>query len=202
MALWGNRDLASGNQKPVFANTSPSTSNSTINGTKANTAKYYGNMWGMSATEAANTNTSHISAHAGWVSQKIGTGPIDNISILTRGTGINTAGFLVITDSSPLAQGTGVNISYTIANTANLLQASSSNPALNGINTITIVSVGSLYSNASYLTTKVSVPANTTQPTFNIVLGGKGGRISYETIVAMGSMTDDNSADDTYFPGT
>ena len=159
-------------------------------------------MWGMSATEAANTNTSHISAHAGWVSQKIGTGPIDNISILTRGTGINTAGFLVITDGSPLAQGTGVNISYTIANTANLLQASSSNPALNGINTITIVSVGSLYSNASYLTTKVSVPANTTQPTFNIVLGGKGGRISYETIVAMGSMTDDNSADDTYFPGT
>ena len=73
---------------------------------------------------------------------------------------------------------------------------------MNGINTITIVSVGSLYSNASYLTTKVSVPANTTQPTFNIVLGGKGGRISYETIVAMGSMTDDNSADDTYFPGT
>ena len=200
MALWGNRDLASGNQKPVFANTSPSTSNSTINGTAANTAKYYGNMWGVSATEAANTSADGKKvAHAGWVSQKIGTGPIAGLTILTRGTGINTAGFLTFADGSPLGQGTGLNVSYTIANTANLLQASSTNPALNGINTITIVSGGSGFSNVSLVTLRTN-GANTTLPTFSITPGGRAGRVNYETIVSMGSMTDDGPDDTVLAP--
>jgi hypothetical protein len=202
MPLWGNRDLASGNQKPVFANTSNATSNSTINGTRANTAKYYGNMYGVSATETQNAFTSHISAHAGWISQKIGTGPISRIEIATRGTGINTAGFLLVTDGSPLKQGANLNISYTIANTLNLLQSSSSNSTLNGINTITIVSGGDGWSNIdpSYITVKVN-QSNTTQPTFTLTAGGRAGRINYETIVAMGSITDDDPRDNTYFTG-
>lgn len=198
MSLWGNRDLPSGNQKPVFANTSNSTSNSTINGTAANTNAYYGNMFGVSAGEQ--DREARHGAHAGWTSQKIGTGPISAIDILTRGTGINTAGFLLFTDTSVLGQGASVNVSYTIANTANLLQASSSNPALNGINTLTIVSGGSGWSNASQITVRTN-GANTTLPTFTITLGGRGGRINYETIVAMGSITDDDPRDNVFFSG-
>lgn len=200
MPLWGNRDLATGNQKPLFANTTNAWSSSTINGAKANTSKYYGNMYGMSATEATNPYTGHISAHAGWVSQKIGTGPIASISILTPGQGLNASGFLLITDGSPLGQGTGANIAYTIANTANTLQASSSNAQLNGIATLTIVNGGSGFSNASWLTVKPT-GTNIALPTFSITLGGRGGRVNYETIVAMGSISDDDPRDNTYFSG-
>ena len=200
MPLWGNRDLPSGNQKPVFANTTNASSSSTINGAKANTNKYYGNVYGVSAAEEG-VSPQHGS-HAGWVSQKIGTGPIAAVGILTRGTGINTAGFLLVTDGSPLGQGTGLNISYTIANTANLLEAYSTNPALNGINTVTIVNGGSGWSNtaAALLTVKVN-QSNTTQPTFALVGGGRAGRLNYETIVAMGSITDDDPRDNVYFSG-
>ncbi len=70
--LWGNIDTASGNQKPVFANTTNVTSSSTIHGKAANTNTYYGQVYGVSATEAAN-NTGHEKkiVHAVWVSQNI-----------------------------------------------------------------------------------------------------------------------------------
>lgn len=69
MPLWGNVDTVSGNQKPVFANTGPSTANT-------NPAKImYGNVWGVSVTEKSNTSgDGPKTTHAGWVSQKIGTG--------------------------------------------------------------------------------------------------------------------------------
>jgi len=203
MPLWGNTEYASGNQKPVFANTSNATSSSTINGTVANTIAYYGNIVGISANEKSNSSGAGPKlTHAGWVSQKIGTGPISDVQIATRGAGLNTAGFIVVTDTSPHGQGASVNISYTIANTANLLQASSANSTLNGISTLTVVSGGSGYSNASQLTAKVSQSTNTTQPTFTFVLGGRGGRVAYETIVAMGSIASDDTRDNDFFPGT
>lgn len=76
MSLWGNKDYPTSNNKPLFANTSTTTSSSTINGTAANTNQYYGVVVGVSATEqnspvtASNTHP----AHAGWVSLKFGTG--------------------------------------------------------------------------------------------------------------------------------
>lgn len=203
MPLWGNQDLASGNLKPVFANTSNATSASSINGSVANTNAFYGNVYGVSPSEKSNTAGEGPKAtHSGWVSQKIGTGPVTAVAIATRGTGLNTAGFLVVTDPSPHGQGASVNISYTIANTANLLQASSSLPSLNGINTVTVVSGGQGYSNASVLTVKVSDPANTTQPTFTFTLGGRAGRMTYETLVAGGSIFGDDTRDNAFFPGT
>jgi len=36
MSLWGNIDYPTSNLKPVFANTTNASSNSTINGTSAN----------------------------------------------------------------------------------------------------------------------------------------------------------------------
>lgn len=196
--LWGNKDHATGNNKPVYANTTYTVSNSTINGSKANTAKYYGAVWGVSATEQANTLAiadGHHSQHAGWVSQKIGTGPVTAISITSGGQGYNSAGFLTISGGG---DGT-INVSYTIANSLNTLQSFSSNARLNAIATITILNAGAGFNIAP---TVIAGGANITPATFAVTLGGKAGRVQYETLVAMGSITEDNSADNKYFPGT
>ena len=122
--LWGNLDTVSGNQKPVFANTSNAHSQSTINGTAANTATFYGNVMGVSATEEQNTlGLTQHPPHAGWVSVKYGTGPVTSISSV-NGSGINAAGYLLLTDlSAQPGSGANVNASFTIANSQNTLQA-------------------------------------------------------------------------------
>lgn len=206
--LWGNNDYPSGNQKPVFANTSNTTSNSSINGTKANTDKFYGIVAGVSVgeTERSNSTPQHP-VHAGWVSLKIGTGPVSAVAITSRGAGINADGFIVVTDTATdstangYGVGTGANISFTIANTQNTLQTFSTNSAWNGIGTLTVVNGGSGYSNVSKLTYAVSNAANTTQPVLSITLGGRAGRIQTETLVAMGSITLDAPSDNAYFTG-
>lgn len=200
MSLWGNIDYPTSNLKPVFANTTNASSNSTINGTSANTNKFYGVMAGVSAseTERANSLPQHPT-HAGWVSLKIGTGPITLISV-SGGTGINAAGYLTFTDTSVLGGGTGANISFTTANAQNTLQASSSNSTLNTYGTFTIVDGGSGFSNASAITIRTN-DSNTSLGTFTITLGGRAGRIQTETLVAMGSITLDDPRDNVYFSG-
>lgn len=198
MPLWGKLDTASGNQKPVFANTSNAYSNSTINGTAANTNTYYGNMYGVSAGEQA--NATQKGAHAGWVSQKIGTGPVSAISV-TGGQGINANGFIILTDGSYLGQGVNANISFRMANTQNTLQSFSTNPTWNGVGSVTIVNGGSGWSNSAAITGVVSNAANIAQPTISITLGGRAGRIQYETIVATGTITGDDPRDNVYFAG-
>jgi hypothetical protein len=198
--LWGNKDYSTGNNKPLWANTSNSTSNSTINGTAANTNAYYGIVAGVSSTEVDQTiSAANHPQHSGWVSLKIGTGPIKAISA-TGGSGINAAGFLTITDGSSWGQGTGANISFTIANSQNSLQSFSTNSTLNTIATMTVVNGGSGFSNVSGITIRTN-GANTTLPTFTIELGGRGGRFSAETLVAMGSMTSDDARDNVWFSG-
>jgi hypothetical protein len=198
MPLWGKLDVASGNQKPVFANTSNAYSNSTINGTAANTDTYYGNMYGVSAGEQANAPKS--GAHSGWVSQKIGTGPVASIEV-SGGEGINANGFIILTDGSYLGQGTGANISFVMANTQNTLQRFSTDPTLNGVGSVTIVNGGSGWSNVDAITGVVSNAANIAQPTITLTLGGRAGRIQYETIVATGTITGDDPRDNVYFTG-
>lgn len=200
MPLWGKLDTASGNQKPVFANTSNAYSNSTINGTAANTNAYYGNMYGVSAGEEANAVKS--GAHSGWVSQKIGTGPVVSLSVAGgRGQGINANGFIILTDGSYLRQGNNSNISFVMANTQNTLERFSTNPTWNGVGSITVVNGGSGWSNANAITSVVSNAANIAQPTITVTLGGRAGRIHYETIVATGSITGDDPRDNVYFTG-
>ena len=200
--LWGNKDYSTGNNKPLWANTSNSTSNSTINRSAANTMKFYGIVAGVSATEqqAAQTATSTPHPqHAGWVSLKPGTGPITGISV-TGGTGINAAGYLTITDTSAWGNGRSANISFTIANSQNSLQGYSTNSTLNTISTITVVNGGLGYSNSQQITIRTN-GANTTLPTFGVVLGGRGNRITTETLVAMGTITQDDARDNVWFSG-
>lgn len=198
--LWGNKDFATGNNKPVYANTSNVTSNSTINGTAAGNVKFYGIVAGVSANERTLANSvPQQPAHAGWVSLKVGTGPITGISV-TGGTGINAAGFLTITDASVTGTGTGANISFTTANSQNTLQTFSSNSAWNTFGTLSIVNGGSGFSNASAITISTNA-ANTSLGTFTITLGGRAGRVQTETLVAMGSMTFDDPKDNVWFTG-
>jgi hypothetical protein len=155
-------------------------------------------MYGVSATEvAANPNKA---VHAGWVSQKIGTGPVASISITSGGTGINADGYLLISDNSYLGQGAGFNASFSIANSQNTLQTYSTNSAWNVINSITIVNGGSGFSNVAALNVRTN-GSNTTWPNLSITLGGRAGRFNYETIVAMGSITGDDPVDNVYFSG-
>jgi hypothetical protein len=198
--LWGNKDYATGNNKPRYANTSNISSASTINGTKANTNKYYGIVSGVSPTEmAGTTGTADHPQHAGWVAIKIGTGPIRSIGA-TGGSGINAAGYLTLTDPSPWGQGTGANISYTIANSQNSLQGFSTNSTLNVISTITVVNGGSGYSNSTSITV-TPTGSYTTLPTFTVKLGGRGDRYQAETLIAMGSVTLDDPRDNVWFAG-
>ena len=199
MSLWGNLDNATGNQKPLFANSTNSSSSSTINGSAANTNAYYGNMYGVSVTEQQNT-ARHDGSHAGWVSQKIGTGPVSRIDIVSGGAGINAAGYLLISDNSYLKQGAGFNASFSIANSQNTLQSYSTNSAWNVINSITIVNGGTGFSNVSALNVRTN-GSNTTWPNLSITLGGRAGRFTMETIVAMGSITGDDPLDNVYFSG-
>lgn len=195
MSLWTNLDGATGNGKPLYANTSPSSSSSTINGSAANSAAYYGNVWGVSATEAGNTLADGKKvAHAGWVSQKIGTGPVASIAITDGGQGYNAAGFLTISGGG---DGT-INVAYTIANSQNTLESYSSNARLNAIATVTIVNGGAGFNVAP---TVIAGGANISPAAFSVTLGGRAGRVNYETLVAMGSMTGDDTADNKYFPG-
>ena len=176
MSLWGKLDNATGNQKPKFANTS--------------------STYGVSATEAANTTGDGKKvAHSGWVKQTIGTGGIKAISISGAGQGYNSAGYLTITGGG----GTGANISYTIANSQNSLQSYSSNAYLNAISTLVINNPGSGYTSSPTIR---AGGANISAASFAVALGGRAGRRSYETLVATGSITGDDTADNTYFPGT
>lgn len=201
MALWKNKDFATGNGKPLYANTSNAYSNSSINGTAANTNQYYGIVAGVSANEETlSAGKPQHPSHAGWVSLKVGTGPIKSINITSGGTGINAAGYILVTDNSLIKQGTGANISFTIANSQNSLQSYSTNSALNAISTITVVNGGSLFSNAAALTYTTN-GANTTLPVLAITLGGRAGRIQTETLVAMGSITIDDPRDNVFFTG-
>lgn len=173
--LNGNLDGPTGNSKPKYANTS--------------------SVMGVSATEAANTlGDGGKVAHAGWVQQTIGTGGIASITIADAGSGINASGFLTVSGGG----GTGANVAYAIANSQNTLQSYSTNSAWNVISSLVVIG-GSGFTSAP---TVSYAGANTTAPSFTVTMGGRVGRRSYETLVAMGSITGDDSGDDTYFPGT
>jgi hypothetical protein len=201
--LWGNVDSASGNQKPVFANTTNTTAASTIHGTTANNIGVYGGVFGISALEAqtanllGNTSPVHKVTHSGWVSQKIGTGPITSIIVVTGGAGINTSGYLSIVDNS--GRGRRANASWGIANSLNLAAASSSNSTQNVISTITINDGGEGFVNTNSIVINTLGVLPTVNATYQVVLGGRAGRVQYETIVAMGSISGDDPRDNVAF---
>ena len=180
MPLWSNLDGVTGNSKPKYANTS--------------------SVYGVSVTEAANTlGDGKKVAHSGWVKQTVGTGYVAAVSITNAGAGINAAGFLSVSWGSGRVPTVNANVAYATANSQNTLQTYSTNPAWNVVASVAIRAPGEGYTEAP---TILYTGANSTRPTFAVTMGGRTGRRHYETLVATGSITGEDSNDDTYFPGT
>ncbi len=178
MPLWGMLDTASGNQKPLFANSNNKNMLSTT-------------VYGVSATERANTTGAALGVpHAGWNIIKFGTGGISSIDIATAGKGINANGYIVFSAITG-ANTVNANVAYYVSSNAN--------SQLNVITSLVIVNPGAGYTSAP---TATIAGANTTLPTFTVTMGGRVGRITSETLVAAGSISSDNSGDDTILPGT
>jgi hypothetical protein len=142
---------------------------------------------GVSVTETPNAYAKV--AHAGWVKVNQGTGYIQSITITGAGTGINANGYLSISTS-----GAG----YTNAN-ASFVVSSNANPALNTVVSVTVLNPGSGYPTTPTVT---YVGSNTTRPTFSVTMGGRANRNTTEVLVASASITGDDTADNTFFPGT
>lgn len=184
MRLWGNIDDPTGNNKPAYANTSNTTSNSSINSTAANTL--YPAVYGVSKGEMANTNEKGVQ-HAGWVSQRVISGSVLRIKSLDTGNLVNIAsatGFITFTNnanaSGDMATVTNANASFTI--TANVLS-------------ITIKNGGEY---------KLPPSASITNVTSNlaVTMTDRTGVRKYETLVAMKGLTGDDTKDNFWFPGS
>jgi hypothetical protein len=172
-------DNATGNQKPIFANSN-------------NKNMLAATVFGVSVTERANATGALTGAqHAGWNIVKRGTGGIATVTISNPGTGINANGFLSVTSVGGAANTVNANIAYYVSSNAN--------SSLNVVTSVVIVHPGLGYTSAP---TVIYNGSNTIRPTFTITMGGKVGRIMSETLVAAGSITGDDPADDSLFPGT
>jgi len=207
MSLWGNLDAA--NNVPKQTDTSGyggDTPQVTNEGEVyyANTAigdfidKAAIGIFGVDTDEqtqsTAGDGGSGVPQHAGWVIRKVGTGPIDSITVnsgahlvnsyINFSTGAGKAGSgETQANARVYVDGTGAVLNVTLGNTAGVYA-----------NTPTIANIyTSLHfvQNTSTLAGKVN--AGRANAVFTINMGGRANRVQTETIVAMGSMFGDGS---------
>lgn len=142
-------------------------------------------VFGVSVAEKANTSgESKRVAHAGWNLRRAGTGPLATLVIATGGTGYAN------TDTIKVSGGK-VNAAATLVTNST-----------GGITSVSITNPGEGFVNTTSVTVAV---ANSTggatggsNATFTVTLGGRAGRVHYETLVAMGTMS--NGVANTFFP--
>ena len=190
MSLWGNLDAA--NNAPVSSamagyggETPQVTSNSQVYYANTQLGAFTDNqavgIFGVSAAEQANSSTVASTghpAHAGWVTRRVGMGPVATITANAGAVGVNST--ITIVANSGFGN-TGSNGRSTIIPVVATISVNTAGY----INTITIVNPG-LYANTPILR------PNTGNAVFTVSMGGRANRISTETLVAMGSMTGDN----------
>jgi len=181
MSLWKSQDAAS--NAPVW--TVASGYGSSANGftlyenTDLSVAGGIG-IYGVDTTEARiATGEGKDVAHAGWNLRRVGEGGIATITANTSAVATNS--YLTITGG-----GTG----NTPANV--YIQVNAAGYVINS--SITINAAG-LYSSTP---TARLATGTTGNAVFTLTMGGRIGRVQYETLVAMGSMTGDGN--DTLFP--
>lgn len=160
----------SANGKTLFGNT-------TISAYVTNTAI---GVFGVDAVEAGVSGEGKKVAHAGWNLRKNGTGPVKTITITNAGTDYKTNGWVTFSGGG----GSGANASYTV------------NTTTNTVSSITLVSGGSNYTGTP--TANIANANGVVTAVLAVTMGGRAGRVHYETLVAMGSMTGD--AEDTILP--
>jgi hypothetical protein len=186
MSLWGNLDAS--NNAPNFsgltgydtsttgeslANSQPSSvfGNTYISATR--TGVEFG-VFGIDTTEQALVTDGHPT-HAGWVARTKGSGPISSVTANTDAVGpaASAASYTLVLSGG----GTNNTSAQVVVTTA----------ATGRISTISITEPG-LYTG----TPTTNTFGNTV---FTITMGGRNGRTTFETLVAMGSMEGDASDD-------
>lgn len=176
MALWGNQDAANSAPKYNVEAGTTLTGNSAFGNVSVSDDRAVG-VFGVDTTEA---ELSDMTAHAGWVIVRQGTGPVDSIAVANGGTAyLNT--------ETGVISGGESNGAFTIKTDAN-----------GSITSVTLTGSGSGFKNTSNTTAAVTT-ANGTGAAFTVTLGGRAGRMTAETLVAMSSIAGDAS-DDAIFP--
>ncbi len=184
MSLWKSEDAAS--NAPVYTVASGygiSANGSTLY-ENANLAQYSATgVYGVDKTESGITSGDGKKvAHAGWNLARRGTGPV--VSIAANTGAYSNLGNVYLTFTGG---GTG-----NVAANARIFI----NTISNAVTTV-VVNEGGNYTTTPTITAITSTDG---AATFTVTMGGRANRVSYETLVAMGSMTGDG--DDTYFPDT
>lgn len=183
MSLWNTTDANTGAPKymvgsgmGVGANGNVLFDNVTVGAFKTTAAL---GVFGVSAAEAQNTvKEGAKTTHAGWVLRTQYTGYVNNIVVVSGGGGYTPGtGFITFTGGG---SGVGANATYTV------------NAAGNVVNVV-MNYVGNTYNIAP----SANIVANfTSQAVLTVVMGGRAGRIMYETLVATGNIAVDTGADD------
>lgn len=201
MPLWGTTIFnggTSGNTRPKFGFPEYFASPVVAN-VEANTA----NTIGVSANAYANASGPSFFAgkggpgHAGWINIRIGRGYVAGIdAILNAGNNIQNGSFAIINGGN----GTGANIQVTGVN---------GNGVFGNVTQLTILSGGSGYNTtANGANAGFGGPMNVvilrsgtlgSNAFVSVRMGGRAGRVESETIVAMGSLTGNDNAANTYF---
>ena len=184
MSLWGSLDRANNAPKYAVAGGLGVASNGEVLFGNTQVNAFVSDValgtFGVDTTEAGVAGEGKKVAHAGWNLRKAGTGPVISIAIANAGANYKTPGFITFTGGS----GSGANASYTV------------NTTTNTINSVTLVAGGSDYVLAP--TANAANATSVNSASFTVTVGGRAGRVSYETLIAMGSMSID--AEDTIFP--
>ena len=196
MSLWGNLDAS--NNAPNFsgltgydtsttgeslANSQPSSvfGNTYLSATRTNVE--FG-VFGVDTVEANNqlsTGDGRYVTHAGWVARTKGSGPITEVTANTNAVGPAASACTY----TLILSGGGTN------NTS--AQVSVTTAATGRISTISVTNSG-LYTG----TPTTNTFGNTA---FTITMGGRNGRVTQETLVAMGSIYGDATlSDDVNYP--
>ena len=186
MSLWGNLDAS--NNAPNFsgltgydtsttgeslANSQPSSvfGNTYLSATRTNVE--FG-VFGIDTTEEG-LITDGTPTHAGWVARTKGVGGIDSVAANTNAVGPAASACTY----TLILSGGGTN------NTS--AQVSVTTAATGRVTAVTVTNAG-LYTG----TPTANTFGNTA---FTFTMGGRNGRTTFETLVAMGSMTGDASDD-------
>lgn len=128
-------------------------------------------VFGLSAEAAANTERERgITTISGWALRKEGTGHVERIDIISGGAGYAPGeGFITFGGGT---SGQGANATYTVNDDGNVVS-------------IVMNEVGNTYN----VTPTANIEATyNVQAELVVVMGGRANRISYESVVAAGSI--------------
>jgi hypothetical protein len=190
MALWGATDNSANAPKWTVLSGLGSSANGLQAYQNTTTSQFVNQVQlgieGVNTVEIANTQLSNgagfgKAAHVGWNLRKQGTGYVSSVAISSGGQGYNADAYVVFTGGG----GSGANASYTKANSLNTSQTYSSNALQNTIVTVTLNEAGANYTSAPTATAQGS---NITAATFTVTMGGRVGRVQFETLVALNNV--------------